>query len=144
MITILEAFKKFKSRLELRPGEQTKASNLQQEVRILVAKHFVVDEDFLTGSYKRHTKTRPLKDVDIFFVFSKEKEKKYLDKPLELLEDLQKILAPVYGQDKVKIGRRSVGVDLAYDLADEQKIISIQVLCLPLQLVTITKYLTMC
>lgn len=127
MITILEAFKKFKSRLELRPGEQTKASNLQQEVRVLVAKHFEVDEDFLTGSYKRHTKTRPLKDVDIFFVLNKEKEKKYLDKPLELLEDLQKILAPVYGQDKVKIGRRSVGVNLAYDPADEDKIISVDV-----------------
>ena len=127
MISTIDAFKKFKSRLELRTGEQTRASTLQQEVRKLVANHFAIDRDFLTGSYKRHTKTRPLKDVDIFFVLNKEKEKKYLEKPLSLLEDVYKILAPVYGNTCVKIGRRSVGVDLAYDPSDEDKIVSIDV-----------------
>src|ERR1700748_1023712 len=90
MINTIDAFKKFKSRLELRVGEQTKASELQKEVRALIAEHFCIARDFLTGSYKRHTKTRPLKDVDIFFVFDKEKEKKYLNKPLDLLEDIRK------------------------------------------------------
>jgi Second Messenger Oligonucleotide or Dinucleotide Synthetase domain len=127
MISTFDAFKKFKSRLELRSGEQTKASELQQEVRGLIAKNFTVDRDFLTGSYKRHTKTRPLKDVDIFFVLNRDKEKKYLDKPLDLLEDIRKVLAPVYGEDKVKIGRRSVGVDLPYDPNNEDKILSIDV-----------------
>jgi hypothetical protein len=127
MITTLDAFKKFKSRLELRTGEQNKASQLQQEVRELIGKHFVVDKDFLTGSYRRHTKTRPLKDVDIFFVLSKDKEKKYLDKPLDLLEEIRKVLALKYGVEKVKTGRRSVGIDLPYDPNDEDKIISIDV-----------------
>lgn len=127
MITTFDAFKKFKSRLELREGEQKKASKLQQEVRELIAKHFTIDRDFLTGSYKRHTKTRPLKDVDIFFVLNKDKEKKYLDKPMELLEDIREVLGPVYGNNKVKIGRRSVGVDLPYDPKDEDKILSIDV-----------------
>lgn len=125
MITTIDAFKKFKSRLELRDGEQTKASKTQQEVRALVDKHFCVSRSFLTGSYKRHTKTRPLKDVDIFFVLDQDKEKNYLNKPLELLEEFRKILAPVYGEDKVKIGRRSVGVDLPVDPNDEDKILSI-------------------
>ena len=31
---------------------------------------FSVDRDFLTGSYDRHTKTKPLKDVDIFFALA--------------------------------------------------------------------------
>jgi hypothetical protein len=127
MITTIDAFKKFKSRLELRDGEQEKASKLQREVRELIAKHLAIDRDFLTGSYKRHTKTRPLKDVDIFFVLNKDKEKKYLDKPLSLLEDVRKVLAPQYGEGKVKIGRRSVGVDLPYDSDDEDKILSIDV-----------------
>ncbi|OQP67640.1 CBASS oligonucleotide cyclase [Niastella populi] len=127
MINTFDAFKKFKSRLELRDGEQKKASKLQQDARALVGEHFVIARDFLTGSYKRHTKTRPLKDVDIFFVLDKEKEKKYLDNPLGLLEDIRKVLAPVYGEAKVKVGRRSVGVDLAYDPNDEDKILSIDV-----------------
>lgn len=127
MISTIDAFKKFKSRLELREGEQNKASKLQREARELIAKHFAIDRDFLTGSYKRHTKTRPLKDVDIFFVLDKDKEKKYLDKPLQLLEDVRKAIAPVYGESKVKIGRRSVGVDLLYDPNDEDKILSIDI-----------------
>jgi hypothetical protein len=127
MINTIDAFKKFKSRLELRSGEQTKASQLQQEVRGHIASHFSVARDFLTGSYKRHTKTRPLKDVDIFFVLDKEKEKNYLNKPIELLEAIHKVLAPTYGETNVKIGRRSVGVDLAYDPNDEDKILSIDV-----------------
>lgn len=125
MITTLEAFKKFKSRLELRDAEQQNASKIQREIRELIDTHFCLTKSFLTGSYGRHTKTRPLKDVDIFFILDKEKEKKYLDKPLELLEEFRKTLEPKYGKDKVKIGRRSVGVDLCVDPADEEKILSI-------------------
>ena len=125
--------------MELRDGEQTKASELQKEVRDLIAVNFNVVRDFLTGSYKRHTKTRPLKDVDIFLVLDKEKEKKYLDKPIELLEEFTKVLATKYGSDKVKTGRRSAGVDLPYDPNDEDKILS--TMWFPhLILVIITKY----
>ena len=34
---------------------------------------FAIENDFLSGSYKRHTKTKPLKDVDVMFVLG-EKE----------------------------------------------------------------------
>jgi hypothetical protein len=128
MIATIDAFKKFKSRLELRTTEQDNASKRQQEVRELIAKHFTIVNDFLTGSYGRHTKTRPLKDVDIFFVLDKEKEKKYLSKPLDLLEDIRKVLAPVYDKDKVQIGRRSVGVNFAIGKEEEEdKILGIDV-----------------
>lgn len=125
MISTIDAFKKFKSRLELRSGEQDNASKRQKEIRELIGKHFTVVDDFLTGSYGRHTKTRPLKDVDIFFVLDKEKEKKYLNDLLALLDDFRKILAPVYGEDKVKIGRRSVGIDLSIGAEEEDKVLSI-------------------
>jgi len=68
MLTIDEAFRKFKSRLELNEKETTNASNRQQEVRSYLDTKFKIDRSFLTGSYARWTKTKPLKDVDIFFV----------------------------------------------------------------------------
>lgn len=125
MMTTQEAFKKFKSRLELRAGEQQNAIKRHTELRELIAKNFSLVNDFLTGSYGRHTKTRPLKDVDIFFVLDKEKEKRFLNDPLLLLEEFRKVLAPVYGEKNVTIGRRSVGVDFQIDPADEDKILSI-------------------
>ena len=125
MITTADAFKKFKSRLELRDGEQEDASRLQKEIREHIASNFAIVDDFLTGSYRRHTKTRPLKDVDIFFILNKEKENKYLRDPLLLLEDFRKCLAKKYGDDKVCIGRRSVGIDLSIGPEEEDKVLSI-------------------
>jgi hypothetical protein len=125
MITTTEAFRKFKSRLELRDNEQKDASRLQREIREHIANNFCIVNDFLTGSYARHTKTRPLKDVDIFFVLDKEKEKNYLNDPLALLEDFRKCLAKKYGEDRVKIGRRSVGIDLNVGKDEEEKVCSI-------------------
>jgi len=68
MLTIDEAFRKFKSRLELNDKEQANASARQNEVRDYLDTKFKIDRSFLTGSYARWTKTKPLKDVDIFFV----------------------------------------------------------------------------
>ena len=59
MISISDAFRKFRSRLELNDREQRDASNRQQEIRQVMAKKFKRETDFLTGSYKRYTKTRP-------------------------------------------------------------------------------------
>lgn len=125
MISTTDAFKKFKSRLELREGEQKNAIKKHTELRELIATNFTLDNDFLTGSYGRHTKIRLLKDVDIFFVLNKEKEKRFLNDPLGLLEEFRKVLAPVYGEKNVTIGRRSVGVDFQISPDDEDKILSI-------------------
>ena len=38
------------------------------EVREYLDTKFEIDRSFLTGSYARHTKSKPLKDIDIFFV----------------------------------------------------------------------------
>ncbi|MFX5825212.1 nucleotidyltransferase, partial [Acinetobacter baumannii] len=83
---------------------------------------FSIKNDFLTGSSGRHTKTRPLKDVDIFFVLDKEKEKKYMNDPLLVLSDFKNCLAKKYGESKVSIGRRSVGIDIALGTTDEDKV----------------------
>ncbi len=111
MITIKEAFQKFGKKLELTNGEQDDASKRQKEIREHLRKSFDIKHDFLTGSYARWTKTKPLKDVDIFCVLG-DKDKHYHDKhPSVVLEDFRKSLADKYGSAKVKSQRRSVSVD---------------------------------
>ena len=50
MLTIDEAFRKFKSRLELNDKEQANASARQNEVRDYLDTKFAIDTSFLTGS----------------------------------------------------------------------------------------------
>lgn len=110
MLSIDEAFRKFKSRLELNEKETTNASNRQQEVRSYLDTKFKIDRSFLTGSYARWTKTKPLKDVDIFFVM-KASEDHYLSKaPSAILTDFHDALMEKYG-DKARKQNRSINVD---------------------------------
>lgn len=110
MLTLDEAFRKFKSRLELNEKETTNASNRQQEVRDYLDTKFKIDRSFLTGSYARWTKTKPLKDVDIFFVM-KASENHYVSKaPSVILTDFHDALVQKYGANARK-QNRSINVD---------------------------------
>lgn len=112
MLTVDEAFRKFKSRLELNEREKQNASKRHTEVREHIRASFNIDRDFLTGSYARYTKTKPLKDIDIFFVLSDSERKKYRDQaPSVVLEDFCKVLVDKYGKDAVRKQGRSVSVD---------------------------------
>jgi hypothetical protein len=107
MLTVDEAFRKFKSRLELNDREQVNASARQTEVRDYLDTKFKIDRSFLTGSYARWTKTKPLKDVDIFFVL-KASEDHYRSKaPSVVLTDFYNALAEKY-RDKAKKHLRAV------------------------------------
>jgi len=111
MITVAEAFKKFRSRLELTDDEQKDASKRHTEIRDYLKTKFDIERDFLTGSYKRWTKTKPLKDVDIFCVLG-EKERHRRDKPPgDLLKAFEDALVEKYGKENVSRQRRSVTVD---------------------------------
>lgn len=111
MISLPDAFKKFKSRMELNEKERQNASKRQKEVREHLDAAFQIDRSFLTGSYARWTKTKPLKDVDIFFVLG-EDEEHYRDKhPDKILTAFYETLVDVYGSSAVKKQGRSVGVD---------------------------------
>jgi hypothetical protein len=111
MLTVQDAFQKFRSRLELTDKEQEDASSRQKEIRGIMQEDFHVEHDFLTGSYRRWTKSKPLKDVDIFCVLG-ERERHYRDKhPSVLLQATEKTLAKKYGASCVKRQRRSVSVD---------------------------------
>lgn len=112
MLTVEEAFRKFKSKLELNEREQQNASRRHTEVREHIRSKFAIERDFLTGSYKRHTKTKPLKDIDIFFVMAESERKKYRDKsPQVILDDVCSALVEKYGKEAVRKQGRSVNVD---------------------------------
>ncbi len=127
-LSVDDAFKKFKSRLELNDREQKDASRRQNEVRGIVGAAFAVDHDFLTGSYARWTKTKPLKDVDIFIVLNTDKEGHYLNgPPSSLLRDVCKALAPEYGEDNVSSGAHAVQVRFPSASGDDEDVTSIDV-----------------
>lgn len=130
MISIDEAFRKFKHRLELNDKEQANAISRHEEVREHIRSKFKVENDFLTGSYARWTKTKPLKDIDIFFVL-KSSEDGYLKKaPSVVLDDFFNALVEKY-DDRVKRQRRSinVGFGVAADGEDntEYRVMSVDV-----------------
>lgn len=131
MLTIDDAFRKFKSRLELNDKEQQNASARQNEVRDFIDTKFAVDRSFLTGSYRRHTKTKPLKDIDIFFVL-KEAEKHYRAKaPIVTIDAFHDALVGKYGTAAVRKQSRSVNVDfgIVADAEDntDYRVISVDV-----------------
>jgi predicted nucleotidyltransferase len=111
MITLDEAFRKFKSRLELNDREQKNASQRHTEVREYLQTKFAIERSFLTGSYARHTKTKPLKDIDIFFVL-KESERHYRNKaPSVVLDAFHDALVAKYGTKAVRKQSRSINID---------------------------------
>lgn len=121
MPSVDDAFAKFRSRLELNEKEQSDASRRQQEIRRHMDEEFDVEHDFLTGSYARYTKTKPLKDVDVFCVLGDE-ERHYRKKaPVELLRAVETAISKKYGSSCVTRQRRSVTVDFGVKPDTEDK-----------------------
>jgi len=111
MINVPEAFEIFRQRLELSETEQKDAIRRHNDVRACIRATFDIERDFLTGSYARYTKTKPLKDVDIFFCLGA-KDRHWRNKhPYEVLQAFEQCLAAKYGADSVDPGRRCVTVE---------------------------------
>jgi predicted transcriptional regulator YdeE len=111
MLSVDDAFRKFRSRLELKEREQENASRRHNEVRDFLRSKFSIDRDFLTGSYKRHTKTKPLKDIDIFFVLNDSETRYRNENPARVINDFYDALIEKYGSEATKKQARSLNVD---------------------------------
>ena len=129
MLTTTQAFDKFRQRLELSDTERKDAAKRQTDVRECIRDGFDLARDFLSGSYGRHTKTKPLKDVDVIFVLGA-KERWRRDKPpIETLTAFESCLKKKYSEPRqVEIGRRSVTVEFEksyYPDGHDGKVLSI-------------------
>ena len=119
MLTVDEAFKKFKSRLEISTNEQQASSRRQRKLREQLDDGLDIAHDFLTGAYARDTKTKPLRDVDIFVELGPD-EQEYRDQhPAAILARVRDVLIPHYGEDRVTTDRRCVRVDYGLVLVDD-------------------------
>jgi hypothetical protein len=129
MLITKEAFEKFRQRLELSDTEQKDAQKRHTEVRACICDGFAVDADFLSGSYRRHTKTKPLKDVDILFVLGTTEKWRQDHPPCQMLEAFATHLKKTYsGTDQIDVGRRAVTIEFEksyYPKGHEGKVLSI-------------------
>ncbi|PXW51602.1 SMODS domain-containing nucleotidyltransferase [Chelatococcus asaccharovorans] len=68
--TIADAFRVLRSKLEITDLQEQTVASRQQAIREVLERDFLIKDTFLTGSYRRSTMIRPLKeaDVDIFIV----------------------------------------------------------------------------
>ncbi|MGH0028986.1 MAG: CBASS oligonucleotide cyclase [Myxococcota bacterium] len=128
MISVAEAFEKFRQRLELSETERKDAIRRHNSVRDCLRAEFDLERDFLTGSYARHTKTKPLKDVDIFFCLGGEDAHWRQKPPGDVLLAFEGQLTSNFGATNVDLGRRCVTVEFekAKPTADDEgKVLSI-------------------
>lgn len=128
MITTFDAFRKFRTNLELTQKEQDDASRRQRDIRELMDREFKLEDDFLSGSYRRFTKTKPLKDVDIFCVFHDDERDKYRKNklPSVILNATERVLATEYGAKSVHKQRRSVSIEFPVQ-GDDERVMSFDV-----------------
>lgn len=97
--------------LEITATEQQQAIRRHTQIRDRVRTGIVLRTDFLTGSYVRHTKTKKLKDLDIFCVVDADGANAALrDMSAHgALGELQRLLAVKWSG--VSIGRRACTID---------------------------------
>lgn len=110
-----DAFSNLKSTLEITQTEQDKAASRHEKIRHAVAGAWQLEDHFLTGSYRRHTKTKKLKDVDIFVVLDRDGPEASLRRsgPEEVLNTLAGILGNSYSD--VTVDQLAVTVNFADD-----------------------------
>lgn len=110
-------FRKFLSKIEPAETHTNEAVSAHTTLRERLEKDKEVSENlretFLSGSYRRHTAVKPIKDVDIFVVLKAEK-----GSARKTLEWLEKALNRLGYKAKTEPQRRSVRVDLAYITMD--------------------------
>lgn len=128
MLTTQQAFDKFRQKLELSQTEREDAARRHKRVRACIREGFDIGNDFLSGSYARDTKTKPLKDVDVLFAMGSKERWRRDEPPIVTLQAFEACLKKEYAGNKISVGRRSVSVEFEKsNYADEHpgKILSI-------------------
>ena len=122
MMSVSEAFDKFKSRLEPGDREERSAVSRREKVKAVLDEEFHLDRVIITGSYKRWTKTRPLKDVDLFCILNAEKESDCLKGSSRvLLNAFGERLAKEFGWGNVKVWDKCITVKFGEPTGEEDE-----------------------
>ncbi len=118
-----DAFANLRATLEITKTERTLAKRRHNEIRAIVAGAWELEDHFLTGSYRRETKTKYLRDVDIFVVIDASGPQADLRQsgPAALLGALKAILEEHF--DSVTIDRMACTISFGSD----QEIVSFDV-----------------
>lgn len=109
-------FNEFASALEITCNEQKDASALHTDVRQrLDGSSLEIERDFLSGSYARETKIRPLKDIDLVMILEEDAYPGYDDDsdPAALLDEVKDVLDELYEDDDtvtIEMQHRSVNL----------------------------------
>lgn len=106
-----DAFLNLKGKLEITATESALAVRRHHEIRDHVRGAWDLEADFLTGSYRRETKTKPLRDVDIFVVIDSDGAQTQLRRlgPRAILDKLAVVLGTKY--DSVVVDRMACTVN---------------------------------
>jgi hypothetical protein len=118
-----DAFANLRSQLEITKSEQDLAKRRHTEIRDVVADAWQLEDHFLTGSYRRQTKTKRLRDVDVFVVIDSNGPQAGLRQkgPATLLAELKEILDQKY--DSVVIDQMACTIHFG----DDEEIMSFDV-----------------
>jgi predicted nucleotidyltransferase len=115
MTYVDEAFANLKGQLEITKTETQLASRRHDEIRAVIAEAWALEDHFLTGSYRRNTKTKRLRDVDIFVVIDRKGPQATLRQkaPAALLAELKAILDERY--DSVAVDQMACTISFGRD-----------------------------
>jgi hypothetical protein len=112
--TVTQAFREFQANLNITEPQSSTVSTRQQNVRDAVAGEMTVLDDFLTGSYRRHTLIAPLgeADIDVFIVL----DSKYYESggQVSLLDRVRRVLLKTYPKTP-RISRNGQAVTIIFD-----------------------------
>ncbi|MEZ4475059.1 MAG: CBASS oligonucleotide cyclase [bacterium] len=117
MKTVTQAFDALRQNLELTDKQRDAASAQHTRVRERLRSMPGYHTDFLTGSYKRRTAIRPLKDIDFFVVLALAKshwDDRPTDRPTTVLERLHHAMDRAWPtKGKPKRQTRSINIDFS-------------------------------
>lgn len=110
-----DAFSNLKRTLEITQTEQHSASHRHGKIREVVCDAWQLEDNFLTGSYRRNTMTKKLRDVDIFVVIDRHGPQAELRQsgPAAVLGSLSEILRQAY--DDVTVDQFAATIHLGPD-----------------------------
>lgn len=121
MKTIRQAFEDFLQTLELTDAEQERASGQHPRVREALQQRLDVDDNFLSGSYRRKTAIRPLNDIDLFIVLKELDGLNRASEPHAVLTTIKDTLEEAWPGKTAVLQARSVNIEftgsgIAYDV----------------------------